>query len=208
MLFENRNAKSVARRQTTTTRRALTAMVATCLLALGLPATAADYVQAAGSTLTFATRYQGEVFSGHFSNFRTRLSFDPQQLATARLDVLIALGSAGTANEDRDETLHGPDFFHSSRFPQARYRASTFRHLGGDEYAADGTLSLRGVGRPVTLTFTWVPGTQPVLSGKATVNRLDFGLGAGEWADLGLIPNAVAVSTRVLLVPAAAPAAP
>lgn len=203
MPFEYRPATQVPRRQTAAARRALAAMVTTCLLVAGLPATAADYVQAAGSTLTFATRYQGEVFSGHFSHFRTRLSFDPQQLTAARLDVLIALTSAGTANEDRDETLHGPDFFHSSRFPQARYRASTFRHLGGNDYAADGTLSLRGVSRPVTLTFSWTPGPQPVLSGKATVNRLDFGIGAGEWADLELIPNAVAVSTRVVLAPAA-----
>ena len=208
MPFEPRPALHVAPRTATTARRALLATVASCLLAVGMPVIAADYVQAAGSTLTFATRYQGEVFSGHFANFRTRLSFDPQQLADARLDVLIAPGSAGTANEDRDETLHGTEFFHSSRFPQARYRASTFRHLGGNDYAADGTLSLRGVSRPVTLTFSWTPGPQPVLSGKATVNRLDFGIGAGDWADLGLIPNAVAVSTRVLLMPAAAPAAP
>ena len=208
MPFEYRPALHVAHRTSTAARRALTAMVATCLLVAGMPVVAADYVQAAGSTLTFATRYQGEVFSGHFSNFRTRLSFDPQQLSTARLDVLIALGSAGTANEDRDETLHGPDFFDSSRFPQARYRASTFRHLGGNQYAADGTLSLRGLSRPVTLTFSWAPGPQPVLSGKATVNRLDFGVGAGDWDDLELIPNAVAVSTKVLLMPAAAHAAP
>ncbi len=32
------------------------------------PAQAADYTQAPGSTLTFATRYQGEVFSGRFPN--------------------------------------------------------------------------------------------------------------------------------------------
>jgi len=203
MSFEPRRAHHLTPRTATTTRRALLATVAGCLLAAGMPAVAADYVQAAGSTLTFATRYQGEVFSGHFSNFRTRLSFDPQQLDDARLDVLIALASAGTANEDRDETLHGADFFHSSRFPQARYRASTFRHLGGNEYAADGTLSLRGVRRPLTLTFSWAPGTQPVLSGKATVGRLDFGIGAGDWADVELIPNAVAVSTRVVLTPAA-----
>lgn len=194
-----------ARCKPNTARRALAWAMATCVLMVGMPAAAADYVQAPGSTLTFATRYQGEVFSGRFSNFRTRLSFDPNQLAEARLDVLIALGSAGTANEDRDETLQGPDFFHSSRFPQARYRASTFRHLGGNQYAADGTLSLRGASQPVTLTFTWTPGAQPVLSGKATVNRLDFGVGAGDWADLKLIPNTVAVSTRVMLNPAAAP---
>lgn len=208
MLPEYRPARSFARRKSAVVRRLLLAAIATCLLAVGFPAVAADYVQAAGSTLTFASRYQGEVFSGRFANFRTRLSFDPQHLADARLDVLIALASAGTANEDRDEALQGADFFHSRKFPQARYRASTFRRLGGNQYAADGTLSLRGVNRPVTLTFTWTPGAQPVLSGKAILNRLDFGIGAGDWADLSLIPNAVAVSTRLVLAPANVAPAP
>jgi polyisoprenoid-binding protein YceI len=50
----------------------------------------------------------------------------------------------------------------------------------------------------VTLTFTWTSGAQPVLEGKATVNRLDFGIGSGDWADTSLIPNAIAVSTKVV----------
>lgn len=190
------------------TPRPLIALAMGVALLGSLPAWATDYVQAPGSTLTFATRYQGEVFSGNFANFRTRATFDPQDLANARLDVLIAPGSASTNNEDRDETLQGQDFFNSSQFPQARYQASVFRHLGGDEYAADGTLSLRGTSQPVTLTFTWMPGAQPVLVGKATVRRLDFGIGAGDWADLDLIPNGVAVSTRVNLTPAAGSATP
>ena len=53
--------------------------------------------------------------------------------------------------------------------------------------------------KPVTLTFTWTPGAQPVLNGKATVKRLDFGVGGGDWADTALIPNEVAVSTKVVL---------
>jgi len=56
--------------------------------------------------------------------------------------------------------------------------------------------------KPVTLTFTWTPGAQPVLDGKATVNRLDFGIGSGDWADTSLIPNAIAVSTKVVFQPA------
>ena len=60
----------------------------------------------------------------------------------------------------------------------------------------------RGVSKPVTLTFTWTPGAQPVLSGKATVKRLDFGVGGGDWADTKTIPNEVAVSTKVVLKPA------
>jgi len=168
----------------------------------GAPAFAADYVQAPGSSLIFASRYQGEVFTGQFAKFSTRLSFDPQQLADARLDVVIALASASSANDDRDAALQSADFFDTAKFPQAHYRASKFRHLGGNRYAADGSLSLRGVSQPVTLTFTWTPGAQPLLSGKATVQRLDFGVGAGDWADLELIPNGVAISTKVLLTPA------
>ena len=68
-----------------------------------------------------------------------------------------------------------------------------------DRYAADGMLELRGVSKPVTLTFTWTPGTQPVLAGKATVKRLDFGVGGGDWTDTKLIPDETVISTVVKL---------
>ena len=56
--------------------------------------------------------------------------------------------------------------------------------------------------KPVTLTFTWTPGAKPVLTGKAVVKRLDFGVGEGEWADTELIPNDIAVGTKVIFTPA------
>jgi polyisoprenoid-binding protein YceI len=40
-----------------------------------------------------------------------------------------------------------------------------------------------------------------VLAGTAVVNRLDFGVGAGEWADTGVIPNGIRVGTKVVFVP-------
>lgn len=167
-----------------------------------LPVAAADYVQASGSTLTFATKYQGEVFTGRFPAFSTRLSFDPKSLATSKLDVAIPLAGAATGDAERDSTLRGADFFNAARFPQARFTATRFRALGANRYAADGVLTLRGVSRPVTLAFTWTPGAKPVLAGQATVRRLDFGVGGGDWADTDLIPNEVAVSTKVMLQPA------
>lgn len=175
-----------------------------CAFALGgavAPVAAADYVQAAGSTLAFAGTYQGEAFTGRFPGFATRLSFDPARLAGARLDVTIPLATATTGNADYDGEMRGDAFFDSTRFPQARYTATRFRALGGNRYAADGTLSLRGVSKPVTLAFTWTPGAQPVLAGKATVRRLDFGVGGGDWADVSLLPDEIAVSTRVVLQP-------
>jgi polyisoprenoid-binding protein YceI len=172
------------------------------LLLIAAPAFATDYVQAPGSTLVFASNYQGEVFTGKFGGFNTTLSFDPTKLETSKLDVTIQLAGTQTGNSDRDDTLKTSDFFNVAKFAQARYTATKFRSLGGNQYAADGTLTLRGVAKPVTLTFTWTPGAQPVLSGKATVKRLDFGVGGGEWADTETIPNDVAVSTKVILKPA------
>jgi polyisoprenoid-binding protein YceI len=171
---------------------------ATTLLLLGLPAFATDYVQAPGSSLAFGGTYQGEAFSGTFPGFSSTLSFDPAQLSTARLEVSIPLAAATTGNDDYDGELRGEAFFDAARFPQARYTATKFRALGDGRYAADGTLSLHGASKPVTLAFEWKPGAMPVLTGKATVRRLDFGIGGGDWADTELIPDAIAVSTRVV----------
>lgn len=177
-------------------------ILAVAAMLLASPAFAARYVQAPGSNLSFAGSYQGEGFSGRFPGFRTTLSFDPKQLATARLDVSIPIATVTTGVEDYDSELRGSAFFNSAKFPQARYTATRFRALGGNRFAADGTLSLRGISKPVTLTFTWTPGLKPVLSGKASVSRLAFGVGSGEWADTELLPDKIAVSTRVVLQPA------
>lgn len=181
-------------------RFASPAAVAASLVAMfaTVPALAADYVQAPGSSLVFASKYDGEVFTGQFPGFDTKLSFDPANLAASRLDVTIPLAGAKSGNADRDSTLQGADFFNVAKFATARYSASKFRALGGNQYAADGTLELRGVSKPVTLTFTWTPGAQPVLAGKAVVKRLDFGVGGGDWADTGTIPNETAISTKVV----------
>lgn len=178
------------------------AVAAALVSMMSAPVFAADYTQAPGSTLVFASQYDGETFTGSFPGFSTKLSFDPAQLANAKLDVTIPLAGAKTGNDDRDSTLQGAEFFDVAKFAQARYTASKFRALGGNQYAADGTLSLHGVSKPVTLTFTWTPGAKPVLAGKATVKRLDFGVGTGDWADTKAIPNEVAVSTKVVLQPA------
>lgn len=172
--------------------------LAAALFAFGGPAHSADYVQASGS-LDFTSAYQGEKFVGKFPDFQTRLSFDPAAPQDARLAVSISLGTADTQSSDRDSTLKSADFFNVAAFDSARYTAQGFTSIGDNRYAAEGTLELRGVKKPVTLTLTWTPGDHPVLTGEATVKRLDFGVGAGDWADLSIIPDEVLVSTQVTL---------
>lgn len=174
-----------------------------CLLLATLPSRAADYRQAAGSTLGFSGTLEGERFEGRFPGFTTRLSFDPAKLAEARLDVTIPLAGATTGNRDHDTEMRGESLLDVRKFAQARYTASRFRALGGNRYAADGVLSLHGVAKPVTLVFTWAAGKQPVLVGSASVRRLQFGIGSDDWADTGTLSDLIAVETRVVFAPVA-----
>ena len=186
-------------------------LLATVLFALAFfaaPARATHFAAQSGSTLTFTAQYQGEAFTGRFEKFDAAIRFDPADLAGSRFDVRIPLATARTDNEERDEMLVGADFFDATAKPEARYEAARFVKLKDGRYRADGTLTLRGVKKAVPLVFSWTGGAKPVLVGEATVNRLDFGVGTGDWDDVELIPNKVVVRTRLVLDARAPPKMP
>lgn len=169
--------------------------------ALAGSAQGADYVALPESTLGFSASFQGESFDGKFARFTPQIRFDPAKLASSRFDVRIQLASANTRNDERDQMLRSSEFFDIAAQPEARFIATRFRALGGNRYAADGTLTLHGISKPVALNFTWTAGAKAVLSGEASLKRLDFGVGTGDWADTELLPNEVKVRTRLVLVP-------
>lgn len=171
------------------------------LLAASLGANAADWtVDTAASTLAYSGNVEGEGFTGHFKTFTPVIRFDPADLAASRFDVTIDLTSADSRNLDRDDTLQGKDFFSTEQFPQATYTATAFRDLGDGKFAADGALSLRGMEKPVTLTFSWSQdGDAATLDGKAQINRLDFDVGGGDWADASTIAHEVDIATTLKL---------
>ncbi len=172
------------------------------LLAASFSAHAADWTTQPGSTLGFTASYDGEAFQGAFTKFTPQIRFDPKNPATGLFDVRIALTSADTKNGERDDTLRGAEFFNIAKFAEARYVANKFRALGGNKFAADGNLTLNGVTKPVTLSFTWSAGAKTMLDGTAALKRLDFQVGTGDWADTGVLPNDVTVKTHLVLAPA------
>jgi polyisoprenoid-binding protein YceI len=178
------------------------------LAALPSAAFASHYAAQAGSRLTFTASFEGEPFTGRFEKFDAAIRFDPKNLADSRFDVRIPLASARTDNDERDEALHGPDFFDAKGKPEARYEATHFVKLKDGRYRADGTLTLRGIKKPVPLVFSVSAGPNPILIGEATVDRLAFGVGKGEFADLELIPGKVTVNTRLVLGVRAPPKVP
>ena len=172
------------------------------LLVLALPglAAATDYtVQPAASTLGFSGTFQGETFNGHFDQWKAAIRYDNADLAHAAFDVTVTLASVKTGDSDRDGALPGSDFFNTAAFPTAHFVTTGFRRNGA-QVVADGTLTLRGVTRPVSLDVNFKPASGgATLDVAGTVHRLDFGVGGGDYADTSVIGADVKVTAHLQL---------
>jgi polyisoprenoid-binding protein YceI len=177
------------------------ALLLACLVA-GQAAATDWVVDKKASSLRFTGTAQGEEFDGRFGAFEARIAFDPASLGTAAFNVDIDVGSADTRNEERDGTLKEAEFFDVAAHPKATYVATEFVPVGTG-FEAHGTLTLRGVAKPVTLVFTWTADAAGAkLEGKATLDRMAFGVGGGEWADAEMVAHEVKVATTLVLHPA------
>ncbi len=151
--------------------------------------------------LEFSAIQAGAKFTGAFTRFRVALDFDPAHPASGRLDVTVEVASIDTQDPERDEILRGADFFQVEKHPQAVFHAGRFERVG-DVWRAPGDLTIRGVTRPVPVMFTLVPGAgAPVMQGSASLKRLAFGLGQGEWASTEWVGDEVDIRFELRLQP-------
>jgi polyisoprenoid-binding protein YceI len=173
-------------------------------LALALaPAAHAEPLQANQSVgrLEFSAVQAGARFTGTFTRFSVALDFDPAHPATGRLDVTVEVASIDTQDPERDEILRGADFFQVEQHPQAVFHAERFERAGAG-WRAPGDLTIRGVTRPVPVMFTLAPGAgASVMKGNASLSRLAFGLGQGEWASTEWVGDEVDVRFELRLKP-------
>ena len=176
-------------------------LAAGALLTLALPAAfAADYTMQAGSTLGFSGSFQGASFDGTFKQWQAAIRYDPAQLASSKFDVTVTLASVAVSDQDQQGALPGKDFFDVAQFPTAHFVATSFRNVGG-KVVADGTLTLRGVSKPVSLAVDFKPqGKGATLDVATTLKRLDFNVGGGEYADTAVIGADVKVHAHLVLV--------
>lgn len=177
------------------------------LLALALSPSALAGVQQADQAagrLEFTALQAGAKFSGAFTRFRVALDFDPAHPDQGRLDVTVDVASIDTQDAERDEILRGADFFWAEKHPQAVFHAARFERAGAG-WRAPGELTIRGVKKPVPVTFTLEPaaaGAAAVMKGGATLSRLAFGLGQGDWASTEWVGDPVDVRFELKLQPA------
>ena len=136
------------------------------------------------STLGFEVQQGDGTLKGTFATWTASIEFDPNAPETAEIAADIKAMSASTGNPQFDGTMPGADWFDVNAFPVAEFKADNVSLVEGNSYSADGTLTIKGISHPVKLDFTLdIDGDTAKAEGKATVNRLDYQLGAGVGTD-------------------------
>ena len=157
-------------------------------LLIPVAASARDWqTNAVKSALMFKGSYQNEAFNGRFARFTAAIAYDESDLAKSRFDVKVDIASVQTESSERDDTLKSEDFFDAPKYPQAHFVTESFAKGADGAVEAKGTLTIRTVSKPVTLKVKFAAtGDGATLDVDTTLNRLDFGLGAGsDWSDIG-----------------------
>jgi polyisoprenoid-binding protein YceI len=201
-------------------RRLLLGSAAVALFALALPPTGVEQAKAAAATSTAATpsawtadaarstleftfEQAGAKTTGRFARFMANIDFTATDPTIGRFDVNIDIGSVDTRDKDRDTQLRETELFDVMKFPRAQFVATQFV-AKGKSFEGVGKLSLRGISSDLPFTFTFDTLTesgQPVayLKGTATLKRLQFGIGQGEWKSTEWIADEVQVDFNLRL---------
>lgn len=150
------------------------------------------------SALMFSGRQGDDEFTGRFGDFDAQIRLNPDDLASASIVAAVDLGSVDAGSSDRNQSLPEADWFDIARFPRATFRSSIVRATGQGAYAADGTLTIKGVDRAITLPFTLeTEGDRAVANGQFTLDRSLFGIGRGDFAGPEWVDTAIGVTLHI-----------
>jgi polyisoprenoid-binding protein YceI len=127
------------------------------------------------SSIGFEVNYMTGAFRGSFRDVDARLE-DDKLTGSARVD------SIDVKDENLAAHLQSPDFFDAAQHPELRFESTEITR-GGNELAVHGTLTVKGVTRPVVLNGSIVdpvvdPHEQERLGLKleTTIDRTEFGI--------------------------------
>lgn len=151
------------------------------------------------SKLIFEATQNDAPFTGAFAGFDGTIAFDPDRLADSRVSITIKMAGVATGYDDRDKSIGDADWFSVDKFPESLFVTDSFEKKSDGQYVAHGKLTLKGVTLPVDLPFTLTMETgangrkTAKMQGEAALQRLDYGIGTGQWAD----PHSVGTTVKV-----------
>ena len=119
-------------------------------------AAAGEYaVDIVHSNILFKIRHGGlAYFYGHFDTFSGSIDIDPDNIESAKFNIVVETGSVDTNNKSRDGHVKNADFFNARQYPKATFTSSSIKETSNGVYELKGNFDFHGVTKPVTATLT------------------------------------------------------
>lgn len=172
-------------------------------LLLALPAQAANWeLDPSESSVYFHYSYEGDEYLGEFRNVQATFNIDPMSPGSCDFQVTIPIIDLYVDNPDAMAYMLDIELFDVDRYPTATFQAENCRLQSTSSFVADGMLTIRGETNPVSFPFNLDIETvdgQPRfhLTSEVTIQRLEYGVGQGYFANTASIPNDVRVEVDV-----------
>lgn len=165
-------------------------------------------VDASHTEVSFEVRHFFTPVTGKFEAFEIDLNFDPAAPQSAHVSAVIQIASIDTDNDRRNAHLRTPDFFDAETYPTMTFESASVREVAPNQYVATGDLKIKDVTRRIDLPITLlgvaeVPNQDGSMrniasfSAELTVDRRDFGVGTGSWAETAVVSSEVKI--RILV---------
>lgn len=135
----------------------------------------------AASTLAFSYVFSGDVVTGEFVDYDADIAIDFDRIANSTVDVRLDTTRAKGGFAFGTQAMRGARVLDAQRFPDITFQSQSITG-GGNRAIINGTVTVRGITRPLTLIATLfrAEGTQATerdnltLKIAGTLNRHDF----------------------------------
>jgi polyisoprenoid-binding protein YceI len=119
---------------------------------------------------------------GRFTKFTAHIVAN-KAVSGSSVEFTIKTDSVDTAVAPRDADLRSANFFDAANYPDMVYKSTSIRKSHGG-YVADGTLTIKGVSKPVSIPFKvfgpikdpWGNQRIGILADPITIKRSDYGM--------------------------------
>jgi polyisoprenoid-binding protein YceI len=158
-----------------------------CLLAIALLLMPGPWkADAPASKVAFSVKGPFGMVHGTLNGLRANIDLDGKGAIEASVDVNTI--KTGIGKRDRD-LCNESAWFDAAKYPRITFVSHKITKTGNG-YAAEGTLTIKGVAKPLTIPFTF---DQHVFHAQFSLNREDYGLGKGPVGNLVTVDLVVAV---------------
>jgi polyisoprenoid-binding protein YceI len=138
---------------------------------------------------SFAADHMGglSVWRGKFTSTTGKVVYD-KEAKSGTIDVTVDLSSVDFGNAKLDEHAKSPEIFDAAKYPTATYSGKFTQFNASGPTEAQGTFTLHGVSKPLTLKIDSFKCMQSPMTHKevcganasATFDRSDYGVDFGK----------------------------